>query len=134
MSKSSTKDTLPTSDTIDIQVKTQFVEEQSDPAKERFVFAYTITITNQGNEPAQLLSRYWKIVDGNEEVHEVEGEGVVGHKPNLAPGEEFTYTSGTAIATPVGHMEGYYVFKREDDSQFIAPIPAFRLAHSAMIH
>ncbi|MFC3150802.1 Co2+/Mg2+ efflux protein ApaG [Litoribrevibacter euphylliae] len=134
MSKLSNADKLPTSDAISIHVITKFVEEQSDPAKERFVFAYTISITNNGDEPAQLLSRYWKIIDGNEQVHEVEGEGVVGQKPNLAPGEDFTYTSGTAIATPVGAMEGYYIFEREDGTQFVAPIAPFRLAHSAMIH
>ena len=127
-------DNLPVSKDIDVQVETKYVEDQSNPAKERFVFAYTITMTNQGDEPAQLVSRYWKIVDGNEQVHQVEGEGVVGQKPNLSPGEHFTYTSGTAVATPIGHMEGHYVFEREDGSRFLAPITPFRLAHNAMIH
>ncbi|WP_284383806.1 Co2+/Mg2+ efflux protein ApaG [Litoribrevibacter albus] len=119
---------------IEIQVTTEYIEEQSNPEKDRFVFAYTITIRNHGTEPVQLLSRYWRIQDGNEQVHEVEGEGVVGQKPMLEPGQDFTYTSGTAIATPIGHMEGHYIFERADGSQFTAPIPCFRLAHSAMIH
>lgn len=119
---------------IEISVKTQYIKEQSEPQKDRFVFAYTITITNKGNETVQLLSRYWKIYDGNEKTHEVEGEGVVGKQPKLAPGENFSYTSGTAIATPVGQMEGHYVMETINGEQFQAPIPAFNLAYQAMIH
>ncbi len=124
----------PMTSEINVEVTTEYIPEQSDPAKDRFVFAYTITITNQGEDTVQLLSRYWHIVDGNEQVHEVEGEGVVGQKPVLKTGESFTYTSGTAIATPVGHMEGHYIFEQSNGDQVMAEIPRFRLANVAMIH
>jgi len=119
---------------IEIQVKTQYIEEQSEPSKDRFVFAYAVTIKNNSDETVQLLSRYWKILDGNEHIHEVEGEGVVGQKPVLEPGKDFSYTSGTAIATPVGQMEGHYILEDQQGSSFEVKIPTFRLAHQAMIH
>jgi len=89
---------------IDIEVETSYIDEQSDPEHNRFVFAYTITIHNSGEMPAKLLSRHWVITDSNGKVQEVRGEGVVGEQPNLQPGESFQYTSGTILETAVGSM------------------------------
>ena len=97
-----------TSKAYDIAVKTRtvYIADQSDPANDRYVFAYTITITNSGSVAAQLLSRHWIITDAADKVQEVRGKGVVGEQPHLKPGESFEYTSGSAIATPVGTMRG----------------------------
>ncbi|MGW8367838.1 MAG: Co2+/Mg2+ efflux protein ApaG, partial [Gammaproteobacteria bacterium] len=93
---------------VDVAVETQFIQNQSDPDSRRFVFAYTITITNSGDVPAKLLTRHWIITDADGRKQEVRGEGVVGEHPHLKPGESFRYTSGAAIETPVGSMEGSY--------------------------
>ena len=103
---------------IKVDVETQYVEEQSLPQQDRYVFAYTITIRNQGTVPAQLLTRHWIITDANNKVQEVKGEGVVGEQPHLKPGEQFRYTSGTVIATPVGSMHGSYGMVRDDGRGF----------------
>src|SRR5512140_1870435 len=91
---------------VSVSAETEFIPDQSDEAKDRFVFSYTITIRNSGTIPAQLISRHWIITDARSQVQEVRGLGVVGAQPLLKPGENFTYTSGTAIATPVGTMRG----------------------------
>jgi len=113
---------------INVAVRTQFVPQQSDADASRFVFAYTITLSNSGTVPAKLLTRHWIITDANGKVQEVRGEGVVGEHPHLAPGEAFRYTSGTVLETPIGAMEGSYQMVADDGTRFDAPIAPFRLA------
>ncbi len=127
---------MSSSDTprIDIQVETQHVADQSDPDNDRYVFAYTITISNRGDEPARLLNRHWVITDANGKVQEVRGEGVVGEQPHIQPGEYFQYTSGAVIETPVGTMEGEYEMVTDDGRSFLAPIPRFTLAIPRTLH
>ena len=113
---------------IRVDVETNYVEEQSDPKERRFVFAYTITLRNEGQMPAKLLTRHWIITDADGKVQEVRGDGVVGEQPHLKPGQGFRYSSGTMIATPVGAMQGTYQMVSDDGERFDAPIPPFRLA------
>lgn len=119
---------------IQVSARTAFIPEQSDLDNGRYVFAYTITITNAGSVPAQLVSRHWIITDANDQVQEVRGLGVVGEQPLLRPNESFQYTSGTAIATPVGTMRGSYQMIAEDGRQFDAPIPEFTLSMPRVLH
>ena len=119
---------------IDVSSRVQFVPEQSDAAGGRYVFAYTITIKNTGTVAAQLVSRHWIITDADNQVQEVKGDGVVGEQPRLKPNESFEYTSGTAIATPVGTMRGSYQMVAEDGVKFDAPIPEFTLAAPRVLH
>ena len=119
---------------IKITTRTAFVPEQSDVNSGHFVFAYTITIHNLGSVPAQLVSRHWIITDSNNKVQEVKGMGVVGEQPLLRPNESFEYTSGTAIATPVGTMRGSYQMKAADGEEFDAPIPEFTLSMPRVLH
>ncbi len=119
---------------IDIKVKTSYIEEQSVPEQERYVFAYTITIRNDGDIPAKLISRHWVITDGHGHSQEVRGPGVVGEQPHLAPGEAFEYTSGTVLETPVGTMEGSYQMIADDDTHFDAPIAPFTLSTPNALH
>lgn len=119
---------------LEISVATQFLDEQSDPDGDRYVFAYTIRIRNLGRLPAQLLDRHWVITDGNGKVEEVRGEGVVGEQPRLEPGEAFTYTSGAVLETAVGSMQGSYHMSGDDGTEFEAPIPAFTLAVPRTLH
>ncbi|MBI4293763.1 MAG: Co2+/Mg2+ efflux protein ApaG [Betaproteobacteria bacterium] len=119
---------------ITVSSVAQYVPDQSDEENGRFVFAYTISIRNTGNVPAQLISRHWIITDANGQVQEVRGLGVVGAQPLLKPGESFEYTSGTAIATAVGTMRGSYQMVAEDGMQFEAPIPEFTLAVPRVLH
>ena len=119
---------------LEISVATQFLDEQSDPDGERYVFAYTIRIRNLGRLPAQLLDRHWVITDGNGKVEEVRGEGVVGEQPRLEPGEAFTYTSGAVLEAAVGTMQGSYHLAGDDGTEFDAPIPAFTLAVPRTLH
>ena len=119
---------------IQVSARTAFIPDQSDLDNERYVFAYTITITNAGSVPAQLVSRHWIITDANNQVQEVRGLGVVGEQPLLRPNESFQYTSGTAIATPVGTMRGSYQMVAEDGCQFDAPIPEFTLSMPRVLH
>src|SRR5487761_2083568 len=119
---------------VNVSTETQYVAEQSDEAKDRFVFAYTVTIRNSGTLPAQLISRHWIITDAHNQVQEVRGLGVVGAQPLLKPGEHFAYTSGTALATPVGTMSGSYQMVAEDGTQFDAPIPEFTLSVPRVLH
>jgi len=119
---------------ITVAARTAFIPDQSDLDSGRYVFAYTITITNTGTLPAQLVSRHWIITDSNNQVQEVRGLGVVGEQPTLRPNESFQYTSGTAIATPVGTMRGTYQMVAEDGMQFDAPIPEFTLSMPRVLH
>lgn len=119
---------------ISVKSRTVYIADQSDPANDRYVFAYTITITNTGGVAAQLLSRHWIITDAADKIQEVRGKGVVGEQPHLRPGESFEYTSGSAIATPVGTMRGSYQMVADDGTQFDAPIPEFTLSMPRVLH
>ena len=119
---------------VTVSVQARYVEEQSDPEDSRFVFAYTVSITNTGTVPAQLISRHWVIRDSAETVQEVRGLGVVGQQPLLKPDEKFEYTSGCALNTPVGTMRGSYQMVAEDGTQFEAVIPEFTLAMPRVLH
>jgi ApaG protein len=119
---------------ITVEVETQYIEGQSEPDNDRYVFSYTITIRNEGGIPARLLSRHWLITDANGHVQEVRGEGVVGEQPHLRPGEGFQYTSGAMISTPVGSMRGSYQMIDEAGEEFDAEIPAFTLAIPRTLH
>jgi ApaG protein len=117
-----------------VSVRTQYLADQSDPDRSNYVFAYTVTIRNTGDVTAQLISRHWIIVDANNRVEEVKGLGVVGHQPLLAPGAQFEYTSGTALATPQGSMKGSYFCVAEDGTQFEAAVPEFILSLPRTLH
>jgi ApaG protein len=119
---------------ISIDVETTYLDDQSEPREQRYVFAYTITIRNEGEVPAKLLTRHWIITDANGRVQEVRGDGVVGEQPYLKPGQGFRYSSGAVLETPVGTMQGSYQMIADDGAQFDAPIPAFRLAMPGMFH
>lgn len=117
-----------------IQVDVDYLEAQSNPEDQRFVFAYTINIQNHGDRGIRLIGRHWIITNADGGTQEVVGEGVVGKQPFLHPGEHFTYTSSAAIETPVGSMHGSYQMRDEDGRYFDAPIPAFSLAKPNMLH
>ena len=119
---------------VEVDVETNYIEEQSSPDDDRFVFSYTVTIRNTGKSAAKLLTRHWIINDANGNVQEVHGEGVVGEQPYLRPGESFEYTSGTIIETPVGSMEGSYQMVTDDGLAFDADIPAFTLSQPNALH
>ena len=119
---------------ITVTVRTQYLEDQSNPDAGQYVFAYAVTIKNTGSVTAQLISRHWLITDANDQVQEVKGLGVVGHQPLLAPGEQFEYTSGTSLATPQGTMRGIYFCVAEDGEQFESKIPEFVLSLPRTLH
>ena len=119
---------------IGIKIDTHYVEEQSLPDQEQYVFAYTIKIKNTGTKAAKLLTRHWIITDANGKVEEVHGEGVVGKQPYLNPGEEFVYTSGAILETPVGTMQGNYEMLSNEGIRFNAEIPVFRLSVPNLLH
>lgn len=119
---------------IAIAVETQFIEKESDPTQSRYVFAYTVTMVNEGSVAAKLLSRHWIIADAEGRTQEVRGQGVVGEQPYLKPGEGFRYSSGTILDTPVGVMHGSYQMLADDGTHFDAPIPPFRLADPRVLH
>jgi ApaG protein len=119
---------------VTVEPKARFLAEQSDPAKDQYVFTYTITITNTGDVAAQLLSRHWIITDADHKVQEVKGIGVVGQQPMLKPGESFEYTSGASIPTSVGTMQGSYQMMAADGKAFEAPIPLFTLSVPRTLH
>jgi ApaG protein len=125
---------MPTSHPIRVYVESEFIPGQSNPDEKRFVFAYTITISNLGKEPAQLMTRHWLITDANGKIQEVRGDGVVGAQPRLKPGQSFQYTSGTVIETPVGSMQGSYQMVDDEGNKFDATIPPFSLAVPGMVH
>jgi len=119
---------------IRIQVATSYVDDESEPDSHRYVFAYTITISNSGEVPAQLISRHWIITDANGKVQEVNGDGVVGEQPYLNPGEEFRYSSGAILETPVGAMQGLYRMEADGGVSFDALIAPFTLAVPGLLH
>lgn len=121
-------------DTIEIEVSTAYVEDQSEPDDDRYVFAYHVTIRNAGPQTVQLLNRHWVIRDGRDQTQEVRGEGVIGQQPQIEPGESFEYTSGTVIETPVGTMEGSYEMRDQRGRTFDAPIPPFTLSVPRTLH
>ena len=115
-------------DNIQVEVQTAYIEDQSSPDNDRYVFAYTINIQNHGQRTAQLLNRHWVITDANGKIQEVRGEGVIGEQPKLRPGESFEYTSGAILETPVGAMEGEYEMVADSGEHFLALINAFSLS------
>ncbi|MBC3932380.1 Co2+/Mg2+ efflux protein ApaG [Undibacterium curvum] len=117
-----------------VSVVTQYIEEQSEPDKAHFVFAYTISITNSGEVAAQVISRHWIINDANNHIEEVKGLGVVGHQPFLPPGQSFEYTSGCILKTPQGSMKGCYFCVAEDGTRFEVEIPEFVLSLPRTLH
>ena len=117
-----------------VQVQSIYVETQSIPDEERFVFAYTVTIRNLGRSNVQLIGRYWLITNSNGRQTEVQGEGVIGEQPLILPGNEFQYTSGAVLETPLGTMEGHYEMVDHLGQSFRTVIPVFRLAIPALIH
>lgn len=119
---------------ITVSARVDYLPEQSDEAAGRYVFAYTITLSNTGNIPAQLISRHWIITDAEGQVQEVKGLGVVGEQPLIRPGESYEYTSGSALPTPVGTMKGSYQMVAEDGTKFDAPIPEFVLSVPRTLH
>ena len=119
---------------IDISVRVNYLAEQSDEDDARFVFAYTITLTNAGDTTVQLVSRHWIITDADQHVQEVRGKGVVGEQPVLKPGQSFEYSSGTVLASQVGTMQGSYQMVTEDGTEFDAPIPMFVLSVPRVLH
>lgn len=122
------------SETIEIEVHTMYLDKQSDPGKKRFVFAYSIEITNNGLESVRLLNRHWQITDDNNKIEEVIGEGVIGQKPKIEPGKSFNYTSGAVIATAFGTMQGCYEMETAAGEKFKATIPAFLLSLPNKVH
>lgn len=119
---------------IRVSVSTHYVEAESKPETNLYIFAYTITIKNHGNIAAKLLSRHWVITDANNRIQEVKGKGVVGEQPHLQPNESFEYTSGTMLETPVGSMQGTFQMVADDDHHFNAFIEPFTLAMPGMLH
>ena len=119
---------------VTVEPVARFLADQSDPAKNEYVFSYTITITNTGDVAAQLLGRHWIITDADHKVQEVKGLGVVGQQPLLQPGESFEYTSGASIPTNVGTMHGTYQMLAADGKAFDAPIPLFTLSVPRTLH
>jgi len=118
----------------EIEVQTHYIPDESDPDNNRYVFAYTITISNNGQIPAKLLTRHWVITNADGKVEEVKGEGVVGEQPHLNPGEQFRYTSGTILETPLGSMKGTYHMIADDGVEFDADIPMFTLSKPNILH
>jgi ApaG protein len=117
-----------------VSAQVQYLPEESDPERRQYAFAYTLTIRNTGQVPAQLIARHWVITDSENHVQEVKGLGVVGHQPLLKPGEHFEYTSWAVIATPVGTMRGDYFCVAEDGERFDAPVPEFILRMPRTLH
>ncbi len=119
---------------IDVIVDTHYIETESIPSQARYLFSYTITIENMGDNPAQLLRRHWIITDENGKTQEVQGDGVVGDQPYLRPGEKYQYTSGTLLATSMGTMKGTYTMINDDGNEFDAIIPEFLLSIPRTVH
>jgi ApaG protein len=116
---------------IRVTVRSNYLPDQSSPEDDRYVFAYTVAIVNEGVGPAQLRTRHWVITDGKGKIEEVRGDGVVGEQPRLSPGQTFQYTSGCVLKTPIGSMHGSYQMFRDDGSSFDAVIAPFSLASPA---
>jgi ApaG protein len=119
---------------INIETITAFIEKESDIKQNRYIFAYTITITNMGKRSAQLLRRHWILTDANGNIQEIHGEGVIGLQPNISSGDRFRYTSSAMLETPVGTMQGFYTFKDDEGEKFQAAIPRFTLSIPRTLH
>ena len=119
---------------IYVDVRSEFVPDQSSADADRYVFAYHVTIENRGQSPAQLISRHWVITDGNQKVQEVRGQGVIGEQPTIMPGERYEYSSGAVLQTPVGSMHGSYQMVDAQGAAFDATIPVFTLALPRALH
>jgi ApaG protein len=119
---------------VRVHVRSEYAAERSQPARNEWFFLYTVTITNEGPEPVQLVTRHWIITDGAGHVEEVKGPGVVGKQPTLAPGESFEYTSGCPLSTPFGIMEGTYQMVTEGGEQFDAKVAPFTLSEPYTVH
>ena len=119
---------------LSVAVEPRYLADQSSPAKQQYVFAYTVRITNTGERPAQVISRHWVITDGDQGEQNVRGLGVVGQQPLLAPGETFEYTSGCPLTTAVGTMRGSYHCVGENGVPFDVEIPEFVLAMPRTLH
>lgn len=119
---------------VDVSVATRYLPEQSQPEQNRFAFAYTVTVSNNGQVPAKLLSRHWIITNGDGRVQEVRGSGVIGQQPLIEPGQSHTYSSGTVMSSRVGTMQGSYQMLAEDGKRFDATIAPFRLAVPGSLH
>ena len=119
---------------VDVNAQATYIESQSNPSDNRFVFTYTVTIANNGTMPAQLLHRYWRITDGDGGIREVHGDGVVGEQPTIVPGDEFTYTSGAILETAIATMEGYFEMVAADGELFKAKIPIFTSLNPGALH
>ncbi|MBS4097129.1 MAG: Co2+/Mg2+ efflux protein ApaG [Sulfuricella sp.] len=119
---------------VEVQVRTEYIPEQSDIAEDRFVFAYHIALVNSGSVAAQLVSRHWIISDANQQIQEVRGLGVIGEQPVLQPGQKFEYSSGCVIGSPIGAMRGSYQMVAEDGTHFEAPIDEFPLVMPRVLH
>jgi len=119
---------------IETTVQTRYIEEESAPEQTHYVFSYTVTIKNTGEEAAKLISRHWIITDADGHIQEVRGKGVIGQQPHLKPNESYTYTSGTAMKTAIGFMQGSYQMMADDGTKFDATIPAFRLVVPGLLH
>lgn len=119
---------------LSIHVETEYVPDQSYPEHNRYVFAYTITISNTGDIGAKLIKRHWVITDANNKVQEVHGEGVIGEQPHLRPGRSYRYTSAAVLETPLGCMQGTYDMLADDGVEFEAPVPLFRLSTPLTLH
>lgn len=125
---------LPSNDDFKVEVATRYVESESNPDEDRFVFTYTVTILNQSDIPARLLTRHWVITHGNGKKQEVRGDGVVGKQPRIKPGEGYQYTSGTILETPMGTMGGSYQMVTDEGEEFNASIPEFLLSIPRTLH
>lgn len=119
---------------IRVAVVSEFAPERSAPTDQQWFFLYTITITNEGEETVQLLSRHWIITDGSGKVEEVKGPGVVGQQPVLSPGQAFTYTSGCPLSTPFGSMQGTYQMRTAAGDEFDITIAPFTLSEPYTVH
>lgn len=117
---------------IQVRVRARYLPEQSGPGRQ--VFAYGVVISNGSSRPAQLLRRYWRILDGHDQLREVHGDGVVGEQPRLLPGDEFSYSSGAVLETRTGTMEGHYIFCDDEGEEFQVPIPLFLLSAPGALH
>lgn len=123
-----------TKPTINIEVVTRYLSDASMPDSQHFAFAYTVTISNEGEQAAQLLNRYWIITDANNAVQEVKGAGVVGEQPRILPYESYTYTSGSVLRTDVGTMEGSFEMQTDEGEKFSVPISVFSLIRPQALH
>tara|TARA_B110000444_G_scaffold254790_2_gene287887 strand:- start:553 stop:930 length:378 start_codon:yes stop_codon:yes gene_type:complete len=119
---------------IQIEVRTHYLLEQSNPEEDHYAFAYTVQISNRSDETVKLLNRFWHITDDNEKVEEVRGEGVIGQQPEILPGQSFHYTSGAVIETQFGSMQGDYEMQTANGEKFTAQIPPFLLAPPLAVH